>query len=47
MSTLQELDAVIMSILFDYRTGSITISQAMKELKQAFEYYKFPETKQP
>ena len=37
--SVHELDIAIMQILVEYRLQNITMSQAMKELKQVFEHY--------
>lgn len=45
--SVQELDTAILQILVEYRLQNINLSQAMKELKQAFEHYSSLVTKQP
>lgn len=36
---IHELDNAIANIMLDYKTGLISSSQALRELKQAFEYH--------
>jgi hypothetical protein len=37
------LDMAIMDALIEFKLGSIKLDQALKEIKQAFEYYQKPE----
>jgi hypothetical protein len=39
----QALDMAIMDALVDFKMGNLKVDQALKEIKQAFDYYSKPE----